>query len=105
MSKSGRRCRRVRSTEGFEDERYSSASLNLRRRGTTRARRRIWADHDAGGPSHEEPNATIIEGCRAAARRRPEISASAQDETGVTGVGGFLALLEVQRQPAGVDQH
>src|ERR1700732_4362797 len=27
---------------------------------------------------------------------------SAQDETGV---GGFLALLQVQRQPAGVDQH
>src|SRR5580693_8373143 len=37
--------------------------------------------------------------------RQPEISASAQDETGVTGVGGFLALLQVQRQPAGVDQH
>src|SRR2546429_9425426 len=37
--------------------------------------------------------------------RRPEISASAQDETGVTGVGGFLALLQVHRQPAGVDQH
>src|SRR5262245_41686493 len=29
----------------------------------------------------------------------------AQDETGVTGVGGLLALLQVQRQPAGVDQH
>jgi hypothetical protein len=28
----------------------------------------------------------------------------AQDETGVTGVGGFLALLQVHRQPAGVDQ-
>src|SRR5438128_11151468 len=37
--------------------------------------------------------------------RRPEISASAQDETGVTGIGGFPALLQVQRQPAGVDQH
>src|SRR5207244_2755478 len=37
--------------------------------------------------------------------RRPETSASAQDETRVTGVGGFLALLQVQRQPAGVDQH
>src|SRR6202047_2912342 len=34
-----------------------------------------------------------------------EISGSAQDETGVTGVGGFFALLQVQRQPAGVDQH
>src|ERR1700746_2694869 len=30
---------------------------------------------------------------------------SAQHETAVTGVGGFLALLQVQRQPAGVDQH
>src|SRR5580700_1249084 len=30
---------------------------------------------------------------------------SAQDVTGVTGVGGFLALLQVHRQPAGVDQH
>src|SRR5712691_2003286 len=37
--------------------------------------------------------------------RQPEISASAQDETGVTGVGGFLALLQVHGQPAGVDQH
>src|SRR5438132_8374752 len=37
--------------------------------------------------------------------RRAEISASAQHETGVTGVGGFLALLQVHRQPAGVDQH
>src|ERR1700756_5402315 len=30
---------------------------------------------------------------------------SAQDETGVTDVGGFLALLQVHRQPAGVGQH
>src|SRR5437899_1466275 len=37
--------------------------------------------------------------------RRAEISASAQHETGVTGVGGFLALLQIHRQPAGVDQH
>src|SRR5271155_775158 len=34
-----------------------------------------------------------------------KVSASAQDETGVTGVGGLLALLQVQWQPAGVDQH
>src|ERR1700722_16561178 len=37
--------------------------------------------------------------------RRPAISASAQDETRVTGVGGFLALLQIQRQPTRVDQH
>src|SRR5260370_37875810 len=37
--------------------------------------------------------------------RLPEISASAQDATGVTGAGGFLALLQVHRQPAGVGQH
>src|SRR6266852_1606149 len=37
--------------------------------------------------------------------RRSEISASAEDETGVTGVGGCLALLQVQRQPAGVEKH
>src|SRR6266567_71203 len=41
----------------------------------------------------------------ASIHRRPEISASAEDETGVTGVGGFLALLQVHRQPAGVGQH
>src|ERR1700720_355525 len=34
-----------------------------------------------------------------------ELIVSAQDETGVTGVGGFLALLQVRRQPAGIDQH
>src|SRR6266581_4338874 len=40
-----------------------------------------------------------------ALRMQPRASwagaASTQDETGVTGIGGFLALPQVQRQPAG----
>src|SRR5580693_7223418 len=63
-----------------------------------------WYGGRARGNGSNKPEFGLM-GPAGACNRQPEISASAQDETGVTGIGGFLALLQVQWQPAGVDQH